>query len=115
LPLNTDRLCYHWLVGTLEWNFRIIQITVAYFMLAGFLTSLDRVERERLKNDQDKKNRLAMWYLMMTQRQGSPKPAAPRPVSRPWAGPPLDSGGAESIHSSNHSGALSCETFPSIC
>lgn len=77
----------NWLIGTLEWNFRIIQITVAYFMLAGFITSLDRVERERLKKDRDKKNRLAMWYLMMTQRQGAPKPAAPRPVSRPLGRP----------------------------
>ncbi len=77
----------NWLVGTLEWNFRIIQITVVYFMLAGFLTSLDRVERERLKNEQDKKNRLTMWFQMMTQRQGAPKPAAPLPVSRPLGRP----------------------------
>jgi uncharacterized membrane protein YbaN (DUF454 family) len=37
----------NWLIGTLEWNFRIIQITLAYFMLAGFVTSLDRVEQLR--------------------------------------------------------------------
>ena len=37
----------NWLIGTLEWNFRTIQITVAYFMLAGFVTSLDHVEPAR--------------------------------------------------------------------
>jgi len=40
----------NWLIGTLEWNFRIIQITIIYFMLAGFVSSLDRVERQRIKN-----------------------------------------------------------------
>lgn len=39
----------NWLIGTLEWNFRIIQITLAYFMLAGFVASLDRIERLRFK------------------------------------------------------------------
>lgn len=73
----------NWLVGTLEWNFRTLQITLTYFMLAGFVTSLDRVERERLKKERDKKNRLAMWYLMMTQRQSTAKSAAPPPVSLP--------------------------------
>ncbi len=72
----------NWLVGTLEWNFRTLQITLTYFMLAGFVTSLDRVERERLKLEQDKKNRLAMLYLTMTQRQG-----AARPAKRPATGP----------------------------
>jgi hypothetical protein len=62
----------NWLVGTLEWNFRIIQITVAYFMLAGFLTSLDRVERERIKDQEEKRNRLMLWYSTMTQRRALP-------------------------------------------
>jgi len=39
----------NWLIGTLEWNFRITQITLAYFMLAGFVTSLDRIEQRRLR------------------------------------------------------------------
>jgi hypothetical protein len=72
-----------WLVGTLEWLFRQIQVTLAYFMFAGFVTSLDRVERERLKKERDKKNRLAMWYLMMTQRRGAPKPTAPQSATQP--------------------------------
>ncbi|WP_295454172.1 O-antigen ligase family protein [uncultured Thiodictyon sp.] len=72
----------NWLVGTLEWNFRTLQITLTYFMLAGFLTSLDRVERERLKLDQDKKNRLAMLYLVMTQRRGA-SPPGQRPATKP--------------------------------
>jgi cell division protein FtsW (lipid II flippase) len=59
----------NWLIGTLEWNFRIIQITVAYFMLAGFVTSLDRVERERIEKEGNQKRRLAMWLWMMTQRR----------------------------------------------
>jgi hypothetical protein len=50
----------NWLVGTLEWNFRIIQITLAYFMLAGFVTSLDRVERERIRKEKNKKHQLAV-------------------------------------------------------
>ena len=41
----------NWLIGTLEWNFRIIQITIVYFMLAGFVSSLDRVERQRIKKN----------------------------------------------------------------
>ena len=57
----------NWLIGTLEWNFRIIQITVAYFMLAGFVTSLDRVERERIEQEGSHKRRLALWFWMMTQ------------------------------------------------
>ncbi|QVL47476.1 MAG: O-antigen ligase family protein [Thiocapsa sp.] len=73
----------NWLVGTLEWNFRIIQITVAYFMLAGFLTSLDRVERERIQQQQDKKNRLMLWYLMMTRRSNQPKPTLSHPPKQP--------------------------------
>jgi len=48
----------NWLVGTLEWNFRIIQITLVYFMLAGFVTSLDRVERERISKEKNKKRQL---------------------------------------------------------
>ena len=50
----------NWLVGTLEWNFRIIQITLAYFMLAGFVTSLDRVERERIRKEKNKKRQLVV-------------------------------------------------------
>jgi O-antigen ligase len=50
----------NWLVGTLEWNFRIIQITLAYFMLAGFVTSLDRVERERIGKEKNRKRQLAV-------------------------------------------------------
>jgi O-antigen ligase len=78
----------NWLIGTLEWNFRIIQITLAYFLLAGFVTSLDRVERERLQGDQDKQSRMAMLYMMMTQRRGPSKPAAARPPGRPPGRPP---------------------------
>lgn len=74
----------NWLVGTLEWNFRIIQITVAYFMLAGFVTSLERVERERITLDRDRGHRQALWYLMM-QRLGQRKTPASRPASPPAA------------------------------
>jgi hypothetical protein len=72
----------NWLIGTLEWNFRIIQITVAYFMLAGFVTSLDRVENERIGLDQDRERRLLMMYLMM-QRRGHRKPSTPHLTSQP--------------------------------
>ena len=66
----------NWLVGTLEWLFRQIQVTLAYFMFAGFLTSLDRVERERIKQDQNKMNKLKMWYLMLNNRQSRAKTIA---------------------------------------
>jgi cell division protein FtsW (lipid II flippase) len=49
----------NWLIGTLEWNFRIIQITLAYFMLAGFVTSLDRIEQRRIRKKKAIKYRLA--------------------------------------------------------
>ena len=49
----------NWLIGTLEWNFRIIQITLAYFMLAGFVSSLDRVERQRIKKKKSIRHRMA--------------------------------------------------------
>ena len=71
----------NWLIGTLEWNFRIIQITVAYFMLAGFIASLDRVERERLTQDRNRKQRLAMFYLTMNRRRGQPKLTEHRPTA----------------------------------
>jgi len=62
----------NWLIGTLEWNFRIIQITVAYFMLAGFVTSLDRVERERIEKERNGKRRLALWFWMTSRgRRGT--------------------------------------------
>jgi uncharacterized membrane protein YbaN (DUF454 family) len=82
----------NWLVGTLEWNFRIIQITVAYFMLAGFLTSLERVERERLKQEQDQQNRLAMMYMAMTQSRGPRGSRTPRS-----AGPPVAPSGQRAL------------------
>jgi len=69
----------NWLIGTLEWNFRTIQITVAYFMLAGFVTSLDHVERERAEKEKGRKRRLAMWLWMMTQNR---RPTAGRPPLR---------------------------------
>jgi len=50
-----------WLIGTLEWNFRTLQITLTYFMFAGFATSLERVESERIK--QTKQDRLRMIYI----------------------------------------------------
>jgi hypothetical protein len=69
----------NWLIGTLEWNFRIIQITLAYFILAGLVVSLDRVERERIKKDRDEKRRLVLWFWMMTQgRQRTASQAPPR-------------------------------------
>jgi hypothetical protein len=49
----------NWLIGTLEWNFRIIQITLAYFMLAGFVTSLDRVEQQRIRKSKTSRFHLA--------------------------------------------------------
>jgi len=49
----------NWLIGTLEWNFRIIQITLVYFMLAGFVTSLDRVERRRIRKNKGIKYQMA--------------------------------------------------------
>jgi hypothetical protein len=64
----------NWLIGTLEWNFRTIQITVAYFMLAGFVTSLDRVERERVRKEKREKRRLAMWLWMTSQARRAPPP-----------------------------------------
>jgi hypothetical protein len=72
----------NWLIGTLEWNFRTIQITVAYFMLAGFVTSLDRVERERIAKQNDEKRRLAMWFWMLARgrRRNTAAPASLQPL-----------------------------------
>ncbi len=76
----------NWLIGTLEWNFRTIQITVAYFMLAGFVTSLDRVERDRIEKERNEKRRLALWFWMMNQsRLGTnsrTQPRQPLPAAR---------------------------------
>jgi O-antigen ligase len=76
----------NWLIGTLEWNFRIIQITVAYFMLAGFVTSLARVERERIERVRDEKRRLALWFWGMSQGRsgvaGRPPRRQPLPSAR---------------------------------
>jgi hypothetical protein len=54
----------NWLIGLLEWNFRIIQITLTYFMLAGFVCSLDRVERERTRGEA--KRRLALGIALLS-------------------------------------------------
>ncbi len=48
---------------------------------------MDRVERERLKQDKDKKSRLALWYLMMTRRQTPPGPRVPRTATGVAKGP----------------------------
>jgi cell division protein FtsW (lipid II flippase) len=77
----------NWLVGTLEWNFRTLQITLTYFMLAGFVTSLDRVERERLKLNQDQRQRLVMLHSMMSRQRGAPRPPTPGPASPPTTEP----------------------------
>lgn len=71
----------NWLIGTLEWNFRTIQITIGYFMLAGFVTSLARVERERIEREINEKRQLALWYWMMAQGQHGVRapPAHTRP------------------------------------
>ena len=58
----------NWLVGTLEWNFRIIQVTLIYFMLAGFVSSLDRVERERISSNR-KRRRLPAVNTQQTPRR----------------------------------------------
>jgi hypothetical protein len=62
----------NWLIGTLEWNFRIIQITLAYFMLAGFVTSLDRVEQQRIKKSKSSR------FLFAHRRRPRTRPAALR-------------------------------------
>lgn len=76
----------NWLVGTLEWNFRATQITVVYFMLAGFVVSLDRVEHERIRQDQRQPGHLAaLWYLMVTHGRRPSKPMPAQSSSRPSA------------------------------
>lgn len=71
----------NWLVGTLEWNFRIIQVTLIYFMLAGFVSSLDRVERERI-NKNRKRRRFLAYGKQLTIGRIPQQKALPRPVSR---------------------------------
>ena len=66
----------NWLIGTFEWNFRIIQITLAYFMLAGFVSSLGRVERQRIKKKKYIRRR-------MTFRQKRTAFPAPQHLSYP--------------------------------
>jgi len=63
----------NWLIGTLEWNFRIIQITIVYFMLAGFVSSLDRVERQRIR----KKKNIRQRMTFRQRRTPSPQPQRP--------------------------------------
>jgi hypothetical protein len=82
----------NWLIGTLEWNFRTIQITVAYFMLAGFVTSFDRVERERIAKERREKHRLALWFWMASQsrRHNTERVSVPRRQAPPSAQPGRD-------------------------
>ena len=78
----------NWFVGTLEWLFRQIQITVAYFAFAGFVTSLDRLERDRLKQEKEQRKRLALWYQMTARGRGPPPAKAPGPTKvSPTASP----------------------------
>lgn len=60
----------NWLIGTLEWNFRSIQITLAYFMLAGFVASLDRVEGQRIKQSKNSKRRRIHTLQLAITRSG---------------------------------------------
>jgi len=52
-----------WLIGTLEWVFRSTQMTLVYFILAGFVTSLDRIEQRRIR-----KNRAIKYQSAYAQR-----------------------------------------------
>ncbi len=52
------------LIGTLEWLYRQIQITVMYFSFAGFALSLERVEKESIKENKNKKIKQMLLYRM---------------------------------------------------
>lgn len=58
-----------WFQSFLEWLFRQTYITVEFFMLAGFLVALSRVDRETLKNrKKDKIKKMVWWYRSLLAR-----------------------------------------------
>ena len=58
-----------WLIGTLEWNFRTTQLSIVYFMLAGFATSLARLEKSRIRVEKNTRQKKLFWYAFMTGRR----------------------------------------------
>jgi len=55
------------LIGTLEWNFKQTSLCFTYLMFGGFVLSMGRVEKSRMKEERLKK------YLLMQQLLSTPK------------------------------------------
>jgi hypothetical protein len=68
------------LIGKLEWNFRQTQLTMTYFLLAGFGMSLTRVERERQAEERRRRQLLA---LVAAQAQQAAAATGARPRRSP--------------------------------
>ncbi|MCG6942379.1 MAG: O-antigen ligase family protein [Thiohalocapsa sp.] len=72
------------LIGKLEWNFRQTQLTFTYLMMAGFASSLARVEAERLQAARQRKQQmLALAAYARQQAMGGGAQAAPAMPQRP--------------------------------
>jgi O-antigen ligase len=65
-----------WFQSLLEWLFRQTYITVQFFMLAGFLAALPRVDRQMRR---ERNRELARRWLVMNWWQGRQRGAAHRP------------------------------------
>lgn len=75
------------LIGTLEWNWRQSQLTLTYMLLAGIACSLDRVERERVRDERRRRQQvLAMMMLARRGRGADPPRADTGPALLPGAG-----------------------------
>lgn len=57
----TTSMIVLWSQGLLEWVFRQTSITVAFFLLAGFLSALGRVDRENTKRAYIQSYRRHLW------------------------------------------------------
>lgn len=65
-----------WFQSLLEWLFRQTYVTVQFFMLAGFLAALPRVDRQMRR---ERSRELARHWLAMSWWQGRQGPAAHQP------------------------------------
>ncbi|MCB1734815.1 MAG: O-antigen ligase family protein [Gammaproteobacteria bacterium] len=69
-----------WFQSMLEWLFRQTYVTVQFFMLAGFLAALTRVDKQMIKHKRTERMKMAWLMWMMDKRRRSKTKTLPAPA-----------------------------------